>query len=283
MTMEFDVIAAAWLYVAAAHALPPPPAPIRLTPEEEEDLAEGGIVVRWTGPDRPTVAVVDVAAPPRRVMDAVMDLPPRVDEISGLRAVEIYREEPGRVAARWEMGVAVYQAHFHIDYAFDLDLGWSIYALDEGRDNDILASEGSYQVYPAGSGSASSTDHQPLEEGRARLDPQEARPELLPGDAGRDADAGKEATMTLVPTLCSTLLTLGAAAYVATWPRRPTLRSRRPPPTDQRAGPQARGAHRGRHLPRRRDVAGPDAGHGPPGPPPRWGARGRDPRGRRPR
>ena len=153
MTMEFDVIAAAWLFVAAAHALPPPPAPIRLTPEEEEALAEGGIVVRWMGPDRPTVAVVDVAAPPRRVMDAVMDLPPRVDEISGLRAVEIYREEPGRVAARWEMGVAVYQAHFHIDYAFDLDLGWSVYALDEGRDNDILASEGSYQVYAAGSGS----------------------------------------------------------------------------------------------------------------------------------
>ena len=139
--------------LASAHALPPPPPPVTVTAAEQAELAAGAVVVRWAGPDAESVAIVDVAAPPPVVLAAVMDLPKRVEEIGGLKGCALYGEAPGRVGARWEMGLAVYKAQFHTLYEYDLAAGWSVYTLDDSQDNDLLESAGSYQAYAIPGGS----------------------------------------------------------------------------------------------------------------------------------
>jgi hypothetical protein len=122
--------------------------------DEAPLLAAGEVVVRFAGNGKETVGFVDIAAPPERVMAAVMDLPARVREIGGLKSVHIYEEVPGRlVAARWEMGLAMFTATFHIRYELDVARGYCVYTLDPAKPNDVKNSRGSYQVYAQGSGS----------------------------------------------------------------------------------------------------------------------------------
>jgi hypothetical protein len=137
----------------AAHALAPVPAPVSVTAEEQALLDKGEIVVRYAGASKPTLAVVDVAAAPDKVMAAVLDLPARIHDIGGLKSVEIYDSSPTGIGARWEMGLALFTATFHIRYELDRAKGWCTYTLDPAKDNDISSSEGSYQVYAQGTGS----------------------------------------------------------------------------------------------------------------------------------
>lgn len=132
--------------MSAAWALPPVPAPLALTAEEEATLDKGELVFRNTGSGE-SITIIDVSASPERVMAAVMDLGPRVNDVSSLLAFEEYQDAPGRKAARWELGASVYSATFHVLYEYDVAKGWCVFTLDTSKENDIQSTDGSYQVY----------------------------------------------------------------------------------------------------------------------------------------
>ena len=144
------LIAALWSVVAGA--TPPPPAPVTLTEGEQAALRKGGVVVRYGGDERQTLAVVDVAASPDQTIQAVMDLPARVSDIGSLSAVELYAQQGEDVSARWTMSIAMVSVVFHIRYDCDMANHWCVYRLDPSKDNDIESSNGSYQAYALASG-----------------------------------------------------------------------------------------------------------------------------------
>jgi hypothetical protein len=135
-----------------AQALPAPPKPVTANAEELAQLQAGQVVVRYGGSSGETVAFVDVAAPPDKVMQAVLDLPPRKKEVSGLKVLEIYRREPGLTGARWEAGMGPYTLSFHVLYEYDLAAGWCVYSLDTSKPNDLNSTAGSYQAYATSPG-----------------------------------------------------------------------------------------------------------------------------------
>lgn len=138
---------------AAAGPLPAPPAAVVVTPQEQAALQRDEVVVRYQGPGKELVAVVDIEATPETTMREVMNLEARLAELSGVQNLEIYERSEGHVGARWDVGIAVFHATFHIQYDFDMALGWCVYALDESKENSIQESRGSYQVYRVGAGS----------------------------------------------------------------------------------------------------------------------------------
>lgn len=138
--------------VASAAPKGSPPAPLALSAEEQAVIAQAGIVIRHDPNSGDTIGVVDVKAPPASTLAAVLDLSARAKEVTGLRAVEIYERGPSTLAARMEMGLAVYQARFHVTYAWDEASGWCTWELDPRHPNDITDTAGSYQVLPQGSG-----------------------------------------------------------------------------------------------------------------------------------
>ena len=147
------LLLAATLCASLAAALPPPPAPLAVTAAEQGALAAREVVVRYQGPGKETVAIIDIRAAPEPVMAAVMDLEPRQRELSGIKTLEIYEQSPGHMGARWEVGIAMFGAVFHIQYDYVAAAGWCLYALDRSRENTIASSAGSYQVYAQGEGS----------------------------------------------------------------------------------------------------------------------------------
>ena len=149
MTLLFAALWGAGL----ALALPPVPPPLVVSQDEQARLAAGEIVVRYRGAGEEMIAVMDMAAAPAVVMGAVMDLEPRQRELSGIRSMQIYEQSVGHLGARWEVGIAMFTAVFHIRYDYDAAAGWCVYALDGRKDNTIKSSTGSYQVYGAGDGS----------------------------------------------------------------------------------------------------------------------------------
>ena len=145
--------ALSWFIATPAEALPPAPAPLVVQAEEVEALAKGEVVVRYGGPNGETVAFTDVKASPPAVMRAVMNLPPRKGEVGGLKSLDIYRNEPSVIGARWEAGLGPYTLAFHVLYEFDIAKGWCVYALDPSRENDLQSTAGSYQAYAIDGGS----------------------------------------------------------------------------------------------------------------------------------
>ncbi len=77
-------------------------------------------MVRYGGDAAQTVAVVDVASTPEKVMKAVMDLPARVDDIGSLSAVELYNRNGDDISAKWTMSIAMVSVVFHIEYECEL-------------------------------------------------------------------------------------------------------------------------------------------------------------------
>ncbi len=140
------------LGVAVASAAPPPPAPIQLSAAEEALVQKGEVMVRYGGDAAQTVAVVDVASTPEKVMKAVMDLPARVDDIGSLSAVELYNRNGDDISAKWTMSIAMVSVVFHIEYDCELAKGWCVYTLDSTKKNDVDSSNGSYQAYANGTG-----------------------------------------------------------------------------------------------------------------------------------
>ena len=148
-----SLMLAAALAGPVALALPPPPPPLVVTDAERVLLEGREVVVRYQGPGVETVAVMDMKAKPDVVMREVMNLEPRMEELSGIKSMRIYEQSPGHTGARWEVGIAMFTAVFHIQYDCDMAGGWCVYALDESKDNTIQSSRGSYQVYATADGS----------------------------------------------------------------------------------------------------------------------------------
>lgn len=140
----------ALLLASAAWALPAPPPPLSVSSSEAAQLAAGEVVVRWSGPGKQSVAVVDIDAPVVQVMDAAMDLRARKAEVGGIKSCSLYRDEPGVMAADWVMGFATLTVEFSILYEYDREAGYTVYHLDPARENGLERSDGSYQVYRVG-------------------------------------------------------------------------------------------------------------------------------------
>ena len=140
----------ALLLSSAAWALPAPPPPLSLSPAEQAQLSAGEVVVRWSGPGRQSIAVVDIDATVEQVMDAAMDLKARKAEVGGIKSCSLYRDEPGIMGADWVMGFAGLTVDFSILYEYDRSGGYTVYQLDPTRENGLKRSDGSYQVYAVG-------------------------------------------------------------------------------------------------------------------------------------
>ncbi len=140
------------LLTALADAGPgPAPAPLTLDADERAALAAGDVVVRF--PDSgETVGVIDVAASPDQVVDAVLDLGARVDEVGLLRSLEVYRDEGDVRGGRYVGGLFGIEAAIHVLYECDRAQGWCVFSLDEAYESSVDSAEGSYQAYAVGDG-----------------------------------------------------------------------------------------------------------------------------------
>jgi hypothetical protein len=129
-----------------AAALSPPPAAIPLSAEEEAALLAGEVITRddatW-----PTLGFAYVKAPPEVVIDQVVNLQARVEEVGPIESLELYIDEPGRKGARWNLGMLGLTTSFHVIYEFDRELGWCTFNLDVTKENGLTATAGSYQAY----------------------------------------------------------------------------------------------------------------------------------------
>lgn len=156
----FALVLAVWLPIVAA-AMDPRPAELDLTADELAQLAAGEVVIRLeqTEGGGTSVGVVDVAAPPGRTMDAVLDLPPRVNESGALKEAAVTSRAPPRDGApermtgRFLVKVMGSTIVFHMAYEIDRAAGWSTFRLDESQPNDIVSADGSYHVYAIPGGS----------------------------------------------------------------------------------------------------------------------------------
>lgn len=158
--MRLSIVLLPLLCLAAA------PPTYTVTDDEAAALAKGRIVVRHQSADTGggVVAFADIAAKPRVVLDAVMDLRARVDENGAISSLDIYdrQADPERIGAKWTLSVLGSSVVFHLRYACHRDQGYCTYALDRDHDNDIASSEGHYVVLDHDGGTrliyASNTD-----------------------------------------------------------------------------------------------------------------------------
>jgi len=144
---------------AYAATLPAPPAPIALTDDEQQTLAGGDVVFRAEDTERGarTIAIIDVAATPRAVIEAVLDVGPRANEVGSIREVSVYDHQPAlkpeEMGVKWKLSVVGREIVFHTRYLIDRQQAWCVYGLDPAYENDVTYVDGSYQAYSRGSGS----------------------------------------------------------------------------------------------------------------------------------
>ncbi len=139
-----------WLLTLVAVASVPPP--IATTSTEEAQLAHGEIVIRDHGHGE-TIGIVDLKASPKRVLEELLNLKPRVEEVVPIREISYVERSPERIVAQWKVGMFGINASFHIWYETDWEKGWTRFGVDQTRPHDIDHASGSYQVYVHGSGS----------------------------------------------------------------------------------------------------------------------------------
>ena len=129
------------------------PSEIELNSEQRQKALSGEVVVQQVeDTDVHLMASVYVQASPDVVMKAVMDLPPRLNEVENLESLEPY--DVGRhIAARWTINVVVTSVQFFVIYECDWEAFYCNYALDPSKENQVPASKGSYRVRAEGQGS----------------------------------------------------------------------------------------------------------------------------------
>jgi hypothetical protein len=135
-------------------ALAAPQEPERVALADSDRVrAEAGDVVVFQSDQEGIVltAAVYVHASPEAVMEAVMDLPPRVEEIDGLVDVELYTIG-GNPAARWKLDAVIKTVFFHVIYECDIEKQFCSFGLDPSRMSDIPQADGAYRVIVDGAG-----------------------------------------------------------------------------------------------------------------------------------
>ena len=131
------------------------PRPVTLDPDEQAEIDARKIVIRFDD-DQSTAGqvtgILDLRASPAIVWAAIFDFEARVAEIGPLKSASTYAAEGFDVSARWVISAIGTQIVFHANYAIHERERWCTYALDDRKENDLLSVDGSYQVYPQGSG-----------------------------------------------------------------------------------------------------------------------------------
>jgi hypothetical protein len=149
-----------WPAMALA-SLPPPPALLDLTADELSTLSDRDVAIRLEQTDTGgmTIGIVDVAATPSQTMDAIMDLPPRVNETGALKEVDVSNpvaasgSEPEKLDAKFSLRVLGTSIVFHLNYEIDRPGLWAVSTLDESKENDMVSIYASYQVFATETGS----------------------------------------------------------------------------------------------------------------------------------
>lgn len=158
--MRWLSIVLMWPALALA-TLPPPPAPLDLTADELSTLSDRDVAIRLEQTDTGgmSVGIIDVNATPQVTMDAILDLPPRVNETGALKEVEIYQQapasgsDPETMGAQFSLRVMGSSIVFHVNYEIDRPGLWSVSTLDESKENDLVSVYASYQVFATDTGS----------------------------------------------------------------------------------------------------------------------------------
>lgn len=145
------LLPAAWLLLTG---MAPVPAPLTLTEAESAQVMSGEIVVREApGTPSPVIGIAYVKAAPEIVLEEVINLLARVEEVGPIQSLSLYRQDPGVVGAQWNVGMLGFGATFHVLYEYDRASSWCTFASDPSKDNDIETGAGSYQAYAHGDGS----------------------------------------------------------------------------------------------------------------------------------
>ncbi len=158
--MPTALITLLWLLAApvARGALPGAPEVVVLTADETATLSAEGFVARVEDTElgARTTALVEVAAPPSAVLDAVLDFAPRVAEIGSLKAASVYfhdpRATPEQLKAQFVLSIMGRTVTFHTHYVIDRAGGWCSYVLDPERENDLAYVDGAYRAVPTEGG-----------------------------------------------------------------------------------------------------------------------------------
>ena len=131
---------------ALAWAAPTMPERVEINDEEKSRALGGEVVVKQDeSHGNLLTAAVFVSASPEAVMKAVMDLPPRLDEIDNLEGLEIY-EAGGHVAARWKLDAKLKIAFFSVIYECDWTRHFCSFGLDPTKKSDIPQADGAYRA-----------------------------------------------------------------------------------------------------------------------------------------
>ena len=142
------------LLLVATPAIAGSPPTVSISEQEIARLEKGEVVVRMDagedGAGAYTIGIVDIDTPPRQALDAALDFPARVGEVSGLKAAEVYLHDtsvsPEKLGARWEIVVVGKTVTWHQLYDIDRTAGTASYDLDPAKENGIKAANGTYQV-----------------------------------------------------------------------------------------------------------------------------------------
>ena len=141
-----------WLLTLVTVAVASVPPPIATTTAEEAQLSHGEIVIRDHGHGE-TVGIVNLSATPKKVLEELLNLKPRVDEVVPIQDISYVEQSEERIVAQWKVGIFGIHASFCIWYETDWDKGWTRFGVDQTRPHDIDHASGSYQVYTHGTGS----------------------------------------------------------------------------------------------------------------------------------
>jgi hypothetical protein len=136
------------LATLATAALGATPLDVKLTAAEQAQLEAGQIVVRAPTDTGLIVGAVDIPATRKQILSAVMDFDARVQSVGAITAIDTYAPatDPAGLGARFTLSVLGVEVVYHIRY--DVTDEGCTFALDEARENGIVATEGGYWTYP---------------------------------------------------------------------------------------------------------------------------------------
>lgn len=126
-------------------ALTPPAAP-DLNAAEKATLSERKPIVRTSADGRTVLAAVDIVASPADVIQAVLDVEARRDEVGSIEQVTIYAQTPSQMKVKYDISLMGFDAVMNLIYDIDTAQNFVQYSTDTTVENDIEGSSGSYHA-----------------------------------------------------------------------------------------------------------------------------------------
>ena len=139
------------LFVITAAVWSQSPMALELTEAENTALQANEMVIRESAVGS-VIGIVHIKAPPRVVLEEVVNLQARVEEVSLIDDIELYIDENDQKGVRWEVSMVGIDVQFHVLYQIDWENGWCSFDLDPTKENSISASSGSYKTEPIANG-----------------------------------------------------------------------------------------------------------------------------------